>query len=215
MPASAQPKVSRKYCSKLPDRGWRGPALAPAFPAVRVPSRIIPPGIASPATPSSDPRQPKSCLRWHARWPDHLRGAASRLPMTETLLEALSLLGDFDHRRLAGGGRLSRARCSGRGAQCPDGAAVGGGRRTRQSRAFAQRPDRRLRPAVLAGGVGLFARGTTLAHCTIADSAPRSAGRHDPREETLVVAVGTGQALDIGRRGDAEVLFVHDRAADG
>jgi ABC-type tungstate transport system permease subunit len=54
-----------------------------------------------------------------------------------------------------------------------------------------------------------------LAHCTIADSAPRSAGRHDPREETLVVAVGTGQALDIGRRGDAEVLFVHDRAADG
>ena len=28
-----------------------------------------------------------------------------------------------------------------------------------------------------------------------------------------VVAVGTGQALDIGRRGDADVLFVHDRAA--
>ena len=29
-----------------------------------------------------------------------------------------------------------------------------------------------------------------------------------------VVAVGTGQALDIGRRGDADVLFVHDRAAE-
>jgi tungstate transport system substrate-binding protein len=29
-----------------------------------------------------------------------------------------------------------------------------------------------------------------------------------------VVAVGTGQALDIGRRGDADVVFVHDAAAE-
>ena len=29
-----------------------------------------------------------------------------------------------------------------------------------------------------------------------------------------VVAVGTGQALEIGRRGDADVLFVHDRPAE-
>jgi len=29
-----------------------------------------------------------------------------------------------------------------------------------------------------------------------------------------VVAVGTGQALDIGRRGDADVLFVHDQPAE-
>lgn len=29
-----------------------------------------------------------------------------------------------------------------------------------------------------------------------------------------VVAVGTGQALEIGRRGDADVLLVHDRAAE-
>jgi len=29
-----------------------------------------------------------------------------------------------------------------------------------------------------------------------------------------VVAVGTGQALDIGRRGDADALLVHDRAAE-
>jgi len=29
-----------------------------------------------------------------------------------------------------------------------------------------------------------------------------------------VVAVGTGQALDMGRRGDADVLFVHDQAAE-
>jgi tungstate transport system substrate-binding protein len=29
-----------------------------------------------------------------------------------------------------------------------------------------------------------------------------------------VVAVGTGQALDMGRRGDADVLFVHDKEAE-
>src|SRR5918911_776979 len=29
-----------------------------------------------------------------------------------------------------------------------------------------------------------------------------------------VVAVGTGQALDIGRRGDADVVLVHDRPAE-
>ena len=29
-----------------------------------------------------------------------------------------------------------------------------------------------------------------------------------------VVAVGTGQAIDMGRRGDADVLFVHDRVAE-
>ena len=29
-----------------------------------------------------------------------------------------------------------------------------------------------------------------------------------------VVAVGTGQALDMGRRGDADVVFVHDQAAE-
>ena len=32
--------------------------------------------------------------------------------------------------------------------------------------------------------------------------------------EVRVVALGTGQALDMGRRGDADVLFVHDRAAE-
>ncbi len=29
-----------------------------------------------------------------------------------------------------------------------------------------------------------------------------------------IVAVGTGQALDIGRRGDADVVFVHDKPAE-
>jgi tungstate transport system substrate-binding protein len=32
--------------------------------------------------------------------------------------------------------------------------------------------------------------------------------------QVKVVAVGTGQALDIGRRGDADVVFVHDRTAE-
>lgn len=32
--------------------------------------------------------------------------------------------------------------------------------------------------------------------------------------DVKVVAVGTGQALDMGRRGDADVVFVHDQAAE-
>ena len=32
--------------------------------------------------------------------------------------------------------------------------------------------------------------------------------------DVKVVAVGTGQALDMGRRGDADVLFVHDQEAE-
>ncbi|MGH6638809.1 MAG: extracellular solute-binding protein [Polaromonas sp.] len=32
--------------------------------------------------------------------------------------------------------------------------------------------------------------------------------------EVKVVALGTGQAIDMGRRGDADVLFVHDQVAE-
>jgi len=32
--------------------------------------------------------------------------------------------------------------------------------------------------------------------------------------DAKVVAVGTGQAIDMGRRGDADVLFVHDQVAE-
>ena len=32
--------------------------------------------------------------------------------------------------------------------------------------------------------------------------------------DAKVVAVGTGQAIDMGRRGDADVLFVHDQTAE-
>ena len=41
---------------------------------------------------------------------------------------------------------------------------------------------------------------------------PRFSARTGIRVD--VVAVGTGQALDIGRRGDADVVFVHDRSAE-
>jgi tungstate transport system substrate-binding protein len=32
--------------------------------------------------------------------------------------------------------------------------------------------------------------------------------------QVRIVALGTGQALDMGRRGDADVAFVHDKAAE-
>jgi tungstate transport system substrate-binding protein len=32
--------------------------------------------------------------------------------------------------------------------------------------------------------------------------------------DTKVVALGTGQALDMARRGDADVVFVHDQPAE-
>ena len=32
--------------------------------------------------------------------------------------------------------------------------------------------------------------------------------------DVKVVALGTGQAIDMARRGDADVLFVHDRPAE-
>jgi len=38
--------------------------------------------------------------------------------------------------------------------------------------------------------------------------------KKDSGIDVKVVALGTGQALDMGRRGDADVLFVHDQAAE-
>jgi tungstate transport system substrate-binding protein len=38
--------------------------------------------------------------------------------------------------------------------------------------------------------------------------------RKATRIDARVVAVGTGQALDMARRGDADVVFVHDQAAE-
>jgi tungstate transport system substrate-binding protein len=38
--------------------------------------------------------------------------------------------------------------------------------------------------------------------------------KRDSGIDARIVAVGTGQALDMGRRGDADVVFVHDQAAE-
>ncbi|HYC38830.1 MAG TPA: substrate-binding domain-containing protein [Usitatibacter sp.] len=38
--------------------------------------------------------------------------------------------------------------------------------------------------------------------------------KRDTGIEARVIAVGTGQALDMGRRGDADVVFVHDQVAE-
>ena len=38
--------------------------------------------------------------------------------------------------------------------------------------------------------------------------------KRDTGIDVRVVALGTGQALDTGRRGDADVVFVHDKAAE-
>ncbi|MBL8806202.1 MAG: extracellular solute-binding protein [Rhodospirillales bacterium] len=38
--------------------------------------------------------------------------------------------------------------------------------------------------------------------------------KRDTGIEVRVVALGTGQALDVGRRGDADVVFVHDQPAE-
>jgi tungstate transport system substrate-binding protein len=38
--------------------------------------------------------------------------------------------------------------------------------------------------------------------------------KRDTGIDARVVAVGTGQALDMGRRGDADVVFVHDEVAE-
>ena len=58
--------------------------------------------------------------------------------------------------------------------------------------------------AVLVGGIGVAVGGRTV-----------GVGVFGGRVAVgTVVAVGTGQALDIGRRGDADALFVHDRPAE-
>ncbi|WP_191061210.1 substrate-binding domain-containing protein [Geminicoccus harenae] len=85
-----------------------------------------------------------------------------------------------------------------------------------------------LRRSLLAIGVALLGMAPTLtpaaSSITVASTTsteqsglfghllPRFTGRTGI--EVRVVALGTGQALDVGRRGDADVVFVHDRAAE-
>ncbi|MDX3906523.1 MAG: extracellular solute-binding protein [Pigmentiphaga sp.] len=85
----------------------------------------------------------------------------------------------------------------------------------------------RLRPAVLACLVAASALGSAPAAAeTIVMASTTSTEQSGLFSHLLpafkqasgidikVVAQGTGQALDTGRRGDADVLFVHDQAAE-
>src|SRR5947209_1938532 len=73
--------------------------------------------------------------------------------------------------------------------------------------------------AVLAAGCSRSAQTLTLATTTSTQDSgllevlvPRF--RERSNLEVKVVAVGTGQALELGRRGDADVLLVHDPAGE-
>jgi tungstate transport system substrate-binding protein len=89
------------------------------------------------------------------------------------------------------------------------------------------RIPQKFRLLSLAASLGLFIHGAAFAqdHAIIVASTtsteqsglfgfllPRFAAKSGI--QVKVVAVGTGQALDIGRRGDADVVFVHDRPAE-
>lgn len=71
----------------------------------------------------------------------------------------------------------------------------------------------------LQGGIALAEESIVVASTTSTDQSGLF-GYILPRFEAKtgikvkVVALGTGQALDTGRRGDADVLLVHDRAAE-
>jgi len=76
-----------------------------------------------------------------------------------------------------------------------------------------------LAALLLASGAAAQERSITVASTTSTEQSglfayllPRFTARTGIRVK--VVAVGTGQALDIGRRGDADVVFVHDKAAE-
>ena len=84
----------------------------------------------------------------------------------------------------------------------------------------------KMRRAVLAGLLALAAlpagaqeRFITVASTTSTDQSGLfghllPAFKRDTGIDVRVVALGTGQALDVGRRGDADVVFVHDKPAE-
>ena len=86
--------------------------------------------------------------------------------------------------------------------------------------------NRRILLAALASASLLFAAGSSAAERVITVSSTTSTeqsglfGHILPVFEQVsgikvrVVALGTGQALDTARRGDADVVFVHDKAAE-
>jgi tungstate transport system substrate-binding protein len=71
----------------------------------------------------------------------------------------------------------------------------------------------------LAGTAGAFAQSIVMASTTSTEQSGLfghllPAFKAATGIATKVVAVGTGQAIDMARRGDADVLFVHDQVAE-
>lgn len=82
---------------------------------------------------------------------------------------------------------------------------------------------RRLALAVLACGVSVAAWAQAPAIVMASTTSTEQSGlfpyllpefKKATGIDVKVVAVGTGQAIDMGRRGDADVLFVHDQVAE-
>ena len=78
-----------------------------------------------------------------------------------------------------------------------------------------------LLAAVLSAPFGAHAQSTAITVASTTSTEQSGLFKHllpafekDTGIQVKVVAVGTGQALDIGRRGDADVVFVHDPAAE-
>ncbi len=72
---------------------------------------------------------------------------------------------------------------------------------------------------VLAGALSVHAETITMASTTSTEQSGLfshllPAFKQASNIDIKVVAVGTGQAIDMARRGDADVLFVHDTAAE-
>jgi len=98
-----------------------------------------------------------------------------------------------------------------------DGAvALWGGRRRRLALAFAlaAAPLAAAAPAARAQGRYIVMASTTSIEQSGLFAHLLPAFQQATGIEVRVVALGTGQALDAARRGDADVVFVHDRAAE-
>jgi tungstate transport system substrate-binding protein len=79
----------------------------------------------------------------------------------------------------------------------------------------------RVFSALFALGIALAAHGETITMASTTSTEQSGLFSHLLPEfrkatgiDVKVVAVGTGQAIDIARRGDADVLFVHDQVAE-
>jgi tungstate transport system substrate-binding protein len=94
----------------------------------------------------------------------------------------------------------------------------------------ATRLGRRIVLCLLAGAAGWGGSGAALAQAQVAPAIVMASTTSTEQSglftyllpefkkasgvDVKVVAVGTGQAIDMGRRGDADVLFVHDQVAE-